>query len=122
MEREYTLTWDYYKNRFTSFFAGANYESAASEEEARGVLGLRYLLPLNIESFAWVDDEGENRIGIDKEFMLTPRVSLFGEWEYDSQDGHEGNGGLSFMMSKGISVMVQRHSEYEWGAGIQVRF
>ena len=122
IEREGTFTWDYYLNRFATVFAGANFEGAAGEDETREILGLRYLLPLNIESFAWVDDEGENRIGIDKEFMLTPRISLFGEWEYDTQGGHEGNGGLSFMVSKGFSVLVQRHSEYEWGAGIQVRF
>ncbi len=122
MEREGTFTWNYYLNRFTSILAGANYEEAAGEDETRGVLGLRYLLPLNIESFAWVDDEGENRYGIEKEFMLTPRVALFGEWEYDTQGGHEGNGGLSFLMSRGLSFLVQRHSEFEWGAGVQVRF
>jgi len=122
LEREGTLTWDYYLNRFATVFAGANFEGAAGEDETRGILGLRYLLPLNIESFAWVDDEGENRIGIDKEFMLTPRISLFGEWEYDTQSGHEGNGGLSFMVTREFSILVQRHSEYEWGAGIQVRF
>jgi hypothetical protein len=122
MEREGTFTWNYYLNRFTSILAGANYEGAAGEDETRGVLGLRYLLPLNIESFAWVDDEGENRYGIEKEFMLTPRVALFGEWEYDTQGGHEGNGGLSFLISRGLSFLVQRHSEFEWGAGVQVRF
>lgn len=122
MEREGTLTWDYYINRFGSIFAGGNYEKAGDEEETRGILGLRYLLPLNIESFAWVDDDGEHRYGIEKEFTLTPRLALFGEWEYDTLEGHEGNGGLSFMVSKGLSILVQRHSEFEWGAGVQVRF
>jgi CopA family copper-resistance protein len=120
--REGTFTWNYYLNRFSSVFAGANYEEASDVDETRGILGLRYLLPLNIESFAWVDDEGESRYGIEKEFMLTPRVGLFGELEYDTEERWEGNGGLSFMVSKGLSVLVQRHSEYEWGAGIQVRF
>jgi hypothetical protein len=122
IEREGTLTWDYYLNRFATLFTGANFESAAGEDETRGILGLRYLLPLNIESYAWVDDEGDNRYGIEKEFTLTPRLSLFGEWEYDTLGGHEGNGGLSFMLSKGVSLLVQRHSEFEWGAGVQVRF
>ena len=112
----------FYINRFASVFAGAHHEDAADEEETRGLLGLRYLLPFNIESFAWVDDEGDNRYGIEKEFMLTPRLELFGEWEYDNHEGHEGNGGLSFLVSKGFSLLVQRHSEFEWGAGIQVRF
>jgi CopA family copper-resistance protein len=122
LEREGTFTWNYYLNRFSSIFAGGNFESAAGEDETRGILGLRYLLPLNIESFAWVDDEGESRLGIEKEFMLTPRLELFGELEFDTEDRWEGNGGLSFMVSKGLSILVQRHSEFEWGAGIQVRF
>jgi hypothetical protein len=54
--------------------------------------------------------------------MLTPRLELFGELEFDTEDRWEGNGGLSFMVSKGLSILVQRHSEFEWGAGIQVRF
>lgn len=122
MEREGTLTWDLYLNRFASIFAGAHYEEAADEDETRGILGLRYLLPLNIESFAWVDGEGENRFGIEKEFMLTPRLALFGELEFDTEDRWEGNGGLSFIVSRWLSVLVQRHSEFEWGAGVQVRF
>jgi FtsP/CotA-like multicopper oxidase with cupredoxin domain len=122
MEREGAFTWDYYLNRLVSFFAGANHDQEADEDETRGILGLRYLLPLNIESFAWIDDEGDNRYGIEKEFMFTPRVALFGEWEYDTQGGHEDNVGLSFLVSRGLSVLVQRHSQYEWGAGIQVRF
>jgi len=122
MEREGTFTWNYYINRFASIFAGANYEEADDEEETRGILGLRYLLPLNIESFAWVDDEGENRLGIEKEFTLTPRLELFGELEFDTEDRWEGNGGFSFMVSRGLSILVQRHSEFEWGAGVQIRF
>jgi FtsP/CotA-like multicopper oxidase with cupredoxin domain len=122
MEREGILTWNLYLNRFSSVFAGAEYEETGGVDETHGVVGLRYLLPLNIESFAWVDEEGDNRYGLEKEFMLTPRLSLFGEWEYDTLDGHEGNGGLSFMLSKGVSLLVQRHSEYEWGGGVQVRF
>ena len=122
IEREGTLTWDYYLNRFASIFAGANYEEVVGEEDTRGILGLRYLLPLNIESFAWVDDEGDSRLGIEKEFALTPRLKLFGELEFDTEDRWEGIGGLSFMVSRGLSILVQHHSEFEWGAGIQVRF
>ena len=33
MEREGILTWDYYINRFSSIFAGGNYEKAGDEEE-----------------------------------------------------------------------------------------
>ena len=58
----------------------------------------------------------------EKEFVLTPRIELFGELEYDTEERWEGNGGLSFMVSKSFSVLVQHHSEYEWGAGIQLRF
>jgi CopA family copper-resistance protein len=122
MEREAVLTWDRYLNRFASVFLGAYFQEEGPGDDASGIAGIRYLLPLNIESSSWIDDDGGGRIAIEKEFMLTPRLSFFGELEYDSHDGHEGNGGFSFLLSKGASFLVQRHSEFEWGAGVQLRF
>ena len=117
------VTVDYYTNRFTSFFLGADFlGEGSSSEDTRGIAGLRYLLPLYIRSTVWVDTDGGARISLEKEFELTPRLGLHSEVQYDSHDQWEGKIGLSYLVSKEISVIAAWHSEYEFGVGIQVRF
>ena len=91
-------------------------------EETRGVLGVHYLLPLNFESMIWVDTDGGARVKLDKEFTLTPRLALIGEIQYDTHDLWEGKTGLSYMLTRSVSLLGQWHSEFGWGGGIQVRF
>jgi len=122
-EWEGTLTFDRYLNRFFTIFAGGNILSEGDDtDETRGVLGIRYLLPLNVESRIWVDTDGGARVTLDKEFDLTPRLMLFGEVEYDTHDQWEGRMGISYTVSKQFSLMVHWHSEFMWGVGLQIRF
>ena len=122
-EWEGLLTYDRYVNRFSSLFVGADFmgEDDATEE-TRGVLGVRYLLPLNVESRVWVDSDGGARAALDKEFTLTPRLSLSGEVQYDTHDLWEGKAGVSYLLTKHVSLLGQWHSEFGWGGGVRVRF
>jgi len=73
------LTYGRYLNRFTTVFAGVYAEGVNStREDERLIAGIRYLLPGNFASQAWIDDEGEARFMIDRELMLTPRLGIFG--------------------------------------------
>lgn len=122
-EWEGVLTADYHVNRFSSFFVGADFlGEGSSSDETRGVLGARYLLPLNIKAAAWVDSDGGARFFLEKEFELTPRVGLHGEVEYDTHSQWEGKVGLTYLISKDFSLIGNWHSEYGFGAGLQVRF
>jgi FtsP/CotA-like multicopper oxidase with cupredoxin domain len=122
-EWEGIATWDRYINRFFTVFAGADMLGDSDAwDETRGVLGIRYLLPLNIESRTWIDTEGGARFQLEKEFMMTPRIGIFGEVEYDTHHLWEGKAGLSYLVTKNISLIGQWHSEYIWGGGVQVRF
>ena len=117
------LTYDRYLNRFSSLFAGVDVIGEGDEtEETRGVLGVHYLLPLNFESMMWVDTDGGARVKLEKEFTLTPRLSLIGEFQYDTHDSWEGKTGLSYLLTKSVSLLGQWHSEFGWGGGLQVRF
>lgn len=117
------LTYDRYFNRFSSIFIGADVLGEGnSMDETRGVVGFRYLLPLNFESAAWVDSDAGARIIVEKELTLTPRLSMIGEVEYDTHDLWEGKAGLSYVLAKNFSLLGQWHSEYGWGGGLQVRF
>lgn len=117
------FTYDRYINRFFSVFAGVDFQSEGDEpDETLGVFGLRYLLPLNIESRFWVDSDGGARMNLEKSFELTPRLSLLGEAQYDTLDLWEGNAGLSYLVNKHVSLLGGWHSEYGFGGGLQVRF
>jgi hypothetical protein len=120
---EVLLTYDRSFNRFFSLLGGIDTKSEEeSTEETRGVFGLRYLLPLNLETTAWIDTDGGARVTVEKDFALTPRLSLIGEVEYDTHDKWEGKAGLSYILSKHFSLLGQWHSEYGWGGGLQMRF
>ncbi|MCJ7595056.1 MAG: multicopper oxidase domain-containing protein, partial [Desulfobacterales bacterium] len=122
-EWETLLTWDRYINRFFSIFAGADLLGKGDDsEETRGVLGIHYLLPLNVESSVWVDTDGGARISLDKAFEVTPRLTLFGEVEYDTHDQWEGRVGVSYTVSRDFSIFAHWHSEYGFGGGLQIRF
>lgn len=128
-EWEGFLLWERSFNRFFSLFAGGNFEGELVDgkledavEEERGLIGVHYLLPLNLESSAFVATDGEARFSLEKEFELTPRIGLGGEVEYDTEEKWESAIGVSYLINKTVSAKVQWHSEYEWGAGLQVRF
>ncbi len=120
---EGTFTWAYSFNRFFTAFIGANSEGENSEEEkTRGIVGLTYLLPLNFESRLWLDTDAGWRVELDKEWALTPRLGMLWDVRYDSHERWEGSVGLSYVLAKNLSVMVQWHSKYAWGAGLLVSF
>ncbi len=122
-EWEGVVTADYHLNRFSSFFIGADiFGEGSSSDDTRGVLGARYLLPLNFRSAAWVDTDGGARFFLEKELELTPRLGLHGEVEYDTHAQWEGKVGLSYLISKDFSIIGNWHSEFGFGMGIQVRF
>ncbi|MBW2512990.1 MAG: multicopper oxidase domain-containing protein [Deltaproteobacteria bacterium] len=122
-EWEGLVSYDRYLNRFSSLFVGVDFMGEGDDtEETRGVLGGRYLLPLNVESMAWVDSDGGARVALDKEFTLTPRLTFIGEVQYDTHDRWEGKAGMSYFLTKHVSLLGQWHSEFGWGGGVQVRF
>lgn len=119
-ETEYDIeaTYAYYFNRFLSPFVGTNW----TNDDTVGILGVRYLLPLNLESMVWVDTDGDFRVALGKELMITDRLSLFGDVKYDTDTEWEGVAGAGWTISKRFSAIVQWHSEFQWGAGLHIRF
>lgn len=120
---EVILSWDRYVNRFLTWFIGVDVEGNNEDlEDPRGVLGLRYLLPFNIESRLWIDTDGEARLALDRIFHLTPRLAFLLEAEYDTLRDWEGLTRASYMLNQRIDVLAQWHSEYGPGVGLAVRF
>jgi hypothetical protein len=122
-ESEGILTYDRYINRFFSVFAGADLLAEGDDvDKTRGVAGFRYLLPLSLESRVWVDTDGGARFSLGKSFELMPRLTLFGDAEYDTHTKWEGKAGLSYMISNRFSLTGQWQSDFGVGTGLQIRF
>ena len=122
-EWEGDLTYGRYINRFTTVFAGVYAEGVNStREDERLIGGIRYLLPGNFMSQAWIDDEGEARFMIDRELMLTPRLGIFGEVEYDTLEDWSYQAGLTYALTQYVSATALWDSDYGVGAGFTLRF
>lgn len=122
-EWELIPTWDYHLNRFTSVFIGGDFLGEKDTlDKARGLFGLRYLLPYNIHSRLWVDSDLGGRLELGKVWDLTPRLALYGNWKYDTHDFWEAEAGLSYMINSHLSVVAQWNSDYGWGAGLGFSF
>jgi CopA family copper-resistance protein len=122
-EWEGIFTYSRYVNRFFSLFAGVDLFGEEDElDETRGILGIHYLLPLNIESRGWVDTDGGARFMLEKSLELTPRLSLSGEVQYDTHEKWEGSVNLAYIITKNVSFVGKWHSEYSWGGGLTIRF
>jgi len=117
------LTCGRYLNRFTTIFAGVYAEGVDStRKDTHLIAGIRYLLPGNFVSQAWIDDDGEARFMIDRELMLTPRLGIFGEAEYDTLEDWSYQAGMSYTLTQYISATALWDSTYGLGAGFTIHF
>jgi CopA family copper-resistance protein len=122
-EGEALVTYGRYVNRFFTLFGGADLLSSGHTlEESRGVFGIRYLLPLNVESRAWADTDGGGRFYLEKSFELTPRLRVLGEVQYDTHEEWEGSADIAYMLSRSFSLKGGWHSDYGFGIGVRLRF
>lgn len=122
-EWETTLTYERFINRFTNVFVGVHAEGVDwAREDEQLVGGIRYLLPANFLSTAWMDSDGEARITLERELMLTPRLGVFGEVEYDTREQWSYQAGVSYMLTQYISATSLWDSDYGLGAGVTIRF
>lgn len=117
------LVYDRYINRFTSVFAGVYAEGVDFDSETeRLIAGVRYTLPLNFMTSTWIDSDGEARLTIERELMLTPRLGIFGEAEYDTREKWSGQAGMSYMINENLSATGLWDSTYGVGGGFTFRF
>jgi len=123
VEWEATPTYDYYLNRFSRIFGGINLTGTGDHlDRNEGVLGIRYLLPLNLESRVWVDTAGEVQFAVAKHWDLTPRIVLYTEAEYDTMEQWQTSANIEYLIDKHLSLIGQWHSEFGWGCGLRWQF
>jgi FtsP/CotA-like multicopper oxidase with cupredoxin domain len=114
------FTYERYFNRFFKAFAGGVLTDG--EQEDRGIIGIRYLLPFLIDSTIWLDTEGDVRLSVEKDIQITNRLYAFGEFQYDTESDEEWMAGAGWTLHRHFSIIAQYHSEYDAGAGINIRY
>ncbi|MEY4245247.1 MAG: hypothetical protein RLZZ245_2832 [Verrucomicrobiota bacterium] len=117
------LTYGRYFNRFTTVFAGVYAEgNDFTAEDQHLIAGIRYLLPGNFLSSAWIDSDGEAQIQVMRELMLTPRIGIFVDVEYDTREQWFYQAGLSYTLTQSLSATALWDSNFGVGAGFTIRF
>ncbi len=117
-EHDVELAYDRYLNRFFNVFAGVNF----TNDYERGIFGMRYLLPFNVDSTVRVDSEGEFRVELEQGLQLTSRFGIFGDVEYDTESKEEWLLGGKYILSKNMALTGQYHSDFGAGAGMEFRY
>ena len=118
---EADLAYDRYFNPNVSAFVGARLTDDRHDKN-RAIAGVRYRLPYLIESRLGVDTEGGVRIDIGKNIQLTDRLNVFGNVQYDTRTRFEWQAGLTYTLTKQVSLIGQYHSDFGLGAGFAFRF
>lgn len=136
---EIDLTGERYINPRWSIYAGVRDTTKADPERGlvhgRGatvdlgddglglaIAGFRYRLPYNVVSDVTLTSAGEVRLGLAKALQITDRLSAPLRISYDSEERWQGQAGLSYTITKPLSVIALWDRDYGWGAGITVRF
>lgn len=137
---EATLTYERYLNDFFRVFVGGNIENegedSLDELETTAVVGIKYLLPLLIDSELNIDNKLRPQVAFNAGLLLFPRLELFGEYEYQAdfgwveelEDGEDFNDettwqvGLEYVLGKGVRLMGSYDSRFGAGGGISLWF
>lgn len=88
---EAELTYERYLNSYFRVFGGANLENknegSLNDLETTAVVGIKYFLPLLIDSDLRIDSKLRPQIGLSTATMIFRRVLLYGEFEYQMDFG-----------------------------------
>ena len=81
-----------------------------------------YRLPYMVQTDLSLDSEGDVRLGIGRELQLTPRLSIFGDAEYDTNTEWKFQAGSSWLLNKQLSATTFWNTDHSLGAGLSFRF
>lgn len=137
---EAELTYQRYLNSYFSVFGGTSLENevegSLDELETTAVAGIKYFLPLLIESELRIDHNLRPQIGISSGTMILRRVELYGEFEYQMDFGWvndlpEGSDveyettwqvDLEFFISRSWRINANYDNRFGAGAGLAFIF
>ncbi|TXD85545.1 copper oxidase [Subsaximicrobium wynnwilliamsii] len=137
---EAEFTYERWLNSYFRVFGGVNVENemedSMDEIGATGVVGVRYLLPLLIDSDLRIDNKLRPIISLSTATMIFRRVAIFGEYEYQMDFGWVNDFeagtdfkeetvwklGLEYVLSRDFSLMGSYDNRFGAGGGLSLRF
>ena len=121
--REYEIdaTYSHYFNTRWTAFAGYRLTNNDGGEDSV-IVGATYLLPYLAALTTTVQSNGDVRFALGREVALTDRLSLIAQASYDTEQDFEWQAGLSYTLTKRLSLVSLYDSDYGLGAGVGLRF
>ena len=137
---EVEFTYERYLNDYFRIFGGVNVENegADSLEEINttAVAGVRWLMPMLINSDFRIDSKLRPQIAFSTGFMIFPKLGIYGEYEYQMDFGWDGKlpegqnfeeettwqVGLEYVLGRQFSLMGSYDNRFGTGGGLSVRF
>jgi hypothetical protein len=110
----------YFNPRWTAF-AGYRLTNIPDGHDAV-IAGATYRMPYLVDCTTTLQSNGDARVALEKMFQLTTRVSLTARAEYDTAKRFSWSSTLAYTVSKRLSVITTRDSDYGFGAGLGFRF
>ena len=110
----------YFNPRWTAF-AGYRLTNIPDGHDAV-IAGATCRLPYLVDSTITLQSNGDIRFGVEKMFQLTTRLSLAARAEYDTATKFSWSSTLAYTVSKRVSIVATRDSDYGFGAGLGLRF
>ena len=117
----------YYERFFSMFlgaYAGARFESEGKGErtEKRAMAGIRYLLPMFLESDLRIYSDGGAEVEFGSGVQLTSRAEFEWEWETDFEGEYEYEFSFSWEFAKKLQALWVYDSDHGWNAGVRFKF
>ncbi len=104
------------QDEYTQYYKDHN--KAIPQNDVRGIVGVRYLLPLFVDADLRIDSRAHVRFTLSGETWLFPRLWL----TYMANTDKEYEANLEYMLSQRISLTGGYNTDYNWGGGVKVRF
>ena len=137
---EVEMSYEYYLNDWFRIFGGVNMENEIEDSmdviSTTAIAGIRYFTPYMFNLDLRLDNKLRPQIRLSREIMIFPRLSVFGEYEYQANFGWvddlpEGKDyqkeetitvGAEYFLSKNFSLMGSYDNRFGAGGGLSVRF
>ena len=116
-DREVDLAWSRYLNKNLSTILGYRFTNVHGAAD-RAFGGVRYRLPYLVQSELTLDERGDARLTLQKQYMLTTRLAAFATGEYDTNTYTEWEAGLGWTLSKRFGLVASDHSDHGFGIGL----
>ncbi|GEQ85458.1 hypothetical protein ULMS_09660 [Patiriisocius marinistellae] len=137
---EAEFTYERYLNDYFRVFGGVNVENegedSLEEINTTAIAGVRWLMPLLINSDFRIDSKLRPQVSFSTGFMIFPRLGIYGEYEYQMDFGWDGKlpdgqdfkeettwqVGLEYVLGRQFSLMGSYDNRFGAGGGLSLRF